>query len=344
MSAVASYEVDCVSNLTLNAEATDPLRALTSRVKIRVICASQMSLNFESAADAIVNGDVATLERLLDEEPQLIHQRSTRKHRCTLLHYVGANGFEGFRQKSPPNAVEIAELLLERGAEVDALTGDDIGSGTTLGLVATSVYTHRASVQIPLLEILLSRGASVDGLPGKWNPLLAALHNDRPEAAKFLAAHGVKLDLEGAAGVGDLEVVKSFFNDDGTLKPEATKRQLEKGFIWACEYGRMDVVKFLLDKGVDLSTGAGTDQTALHLAAHRGQLDIIRLLLDRGAPLEVFNCYGGTILGQALWSAHNGEPEIDFAPVMELLLAAGAKPDVYPGMKERIEKIIGRVL
>src|SRR5690349_9994223 len=78
----------------------------------------KMNPNFEGAADAIVNGDVATLVRLLDEEPQLIHQRSTREHRCTLLHYVGANGVEGYRQKSPPNAVELAELLLERGAEV----------------------------------------------------------------------------------------------------------------------------------------------------------------------------------------------------------------------------------
>ena len=303
-----------------------------------------MNPTFEGAADAIVNGDVSALARLLDEEPQLIHQRSTREHRCTLLHYVGANGFEGYRQKSPPNAVEIAELLLERGAEVDALTGKDIGSGTTLGLVATSVHTHRAGTQTPLLETLLNRGASVDGSPGQWNPLLAALHNDRPESAKFLAEHGAKLDLEGAAGVGDLEVVKRFFNNDGTLKPDATQRQLEEGFIWACEYGRMDVVKFLLDKGVDLSTGTGTDQTALHLAAHRVQLEIIKILKDRGAPLEVFNCYGGTVLGQALWSAHNGEPDIDFAPVMELLLAAGAKPDVYPGMKEEIEKIIGRAL
>src|SRR5689334_20429426 len=126
-----------------------------------------MNPTFEVAADAIVNGDVSALARLLDEEPQLIHHRSTREHRCTLLHYVGANGFEGYRQKSPPNAVEIAELLLERGAEVDALTGKDIGSGTTLGLVATSVHTHRAGTQTPLLETLLNRGASVDGSPGQ---------------------------------------------------------------------------------------------------------------------------------------------------------------------------------
>ena len=68
-----------------------------------------MSTTFEEAADAIVSGDIDTLTRLLDENPELIHERSTRDHRCTPLHYVGANGFESYRQKSPKNAVEIAE-------------------------------------------------------------------------------------------------------------------------------------------------------------------------------------------------------------------------------------------
>ena len=35
---------------------------------------------FEAAADAIVAGDVATLNRLLGEDPTLIHARSTREH------------------------------------------------------------------------------------------------------------------------------------------------------------------------------------------------------------------------------------------------------------------------
>src|SRR4030095_3377997 len=43
---------------------------------------------FETAADAICNGDVKTLERLLRQEPQLIQSRSTREHKATLLHYV----------------------------------------------------------------------------------------------------------------------------------------------------------------------------------------------------------------------------------------------------------------
>ena len=78
-------------------------------------------MRFEEAADAVVEGDIATLEHLLDEDPSLIHARSTREHRCTLLHYVGANGFESFRQKSPPNAVEVAELLLRRARKSSTL-------------------------------------------------------------------------------------------------------------------------------------------------------------------------------------------------------------------------------
>src|SRR4030095_11282441 len=79
----------------------------------------------ESAVEAVVSGDALTLERLLRDDPDLVRARSTRvtphdppMHRATLLHYVGANGVEGYRQRTPPNAVEIATMLLRAGAEV----------------------------------------------------------------------------------------------------------------------------------------------------------------------------------------------------------------------------------
>src|SRR5579864_570547 len=75
--------------------------------------------NFEQAADAIVNGDLATLELVLRKHPGLAEARSTRRHQCTLLHYVAANGVEGYRQKTPSNSVEIAELLLRAGAAIN---------------------------------------------------------------------------------------------------------------------------------------------------------------------------------------------------------------------------------
>jgi hypothetical protein len=307
--------------------------------------ASSAVSNFEAAADAIVSGDVQTLERLLREDPQLIRARSTREHNATLLHYVAANGVENYRQKTPKNAMEILEVLMKAGAEVDATANVYGGGATTLGLVATSVHPERAGVQDALMQILLDYGAAIDHPQGAGNDscaVIGCLHNDRPRAAEFLAAHGARLNLEGAAGVGRLDVVKSFFNDDGRLKPNATKAQLQSGFIWACEYGRKDVVEFLLDKGIDLRAGENTGETALHLAAHRGQLEMIKLLLARGAPLEAKNVYGGTVLGQATWSVMHGDPSIDFVPVIEELLAAGAKIEEadYPTGNERVDEVL----
>jgi ankyrin repeat protein len=283
---------------------------------------------FEMAADAVVTGDVITLTRLLRENTELIRERSTRVHRATLLHYLGANGFEDYRQKSPRNAVEIAQILFSAGAEVDAVA-DTYGKGTTLGLVASSIHPKQAGVQIALIETLLEAGAAVDGAHGGWSPVVATLRNGRREAAEFLAQRGAVLDLEAAAGVGRLDLVKSFFDQDGSLKADVTMAQMESGFLWACEYGRNAVVDFLLQRGVDLRTQANTGLTGLHWAVVGGELATIKLLLERGAPLEARNTYGGTALGQALWSAFNGDSGIDYVPVIEMLIDAGAK--VEPG-------------
>jgi hypothetical protein len=94
--------------------------------------------NFEAAVDAIVDGDLPKLEKLLRDNPELVRARSTREHRSTLLHYVSANGVEGFRQKTPKNIVEITKLLLKAGADVNAESDAYGGRSTTLGLTATS--------------------------------------------------------------------------------------------------------------------------------------------------------------------------------------------------------------
>jgi ankyrin repeat protein len=278
---------------------------------------------FERAADAIVAGDAATLERLLHENPELIREHSTRGHQATLLCYIAANGFEDYRQKSPRNAVEIAKILLDAGAEVDAVA-NTYGKSTTLSLVASSVHPKRTGVQVALMETLLEAGAAINGVQGGSSPVVSALHNGRGEAAEFLAEHGARLDLEAAAGVGRPELVRKFFNEDGSLK-NATKAQMESGFLWACEYGRDEVVDFLLKKGMDMSAQANTGQTGLHWAVVGGQLTTIRLLIERGAPLEARNSYGGTALGQALWSAVNGDAGIDYVAIIEALINAGAK-------------------
>jgi hypothetical protein len=284
--------------------------------------------NFELAADAIVAGDLATLGRLLREHPDLIHARSTRRTQGTLLHYVSANGVEGYRQKTPKNILQIAELLLQSGAAVNA-SAEIYGRSTTLELVATSLHPARAGVQDALLEVLINHGAILDVPATAIRParlvVNACLANGRAQAAQFLAHRGAGLDLEAAAGVGRLDVVKSFFDENGNLEPPATQLQMERGFLWACEYGQNETVEFFLQRGVNFKTQAGTAQTALHWAVIGGHEDTIKLLLERGASLDAMNAYGGTALGQAEWSAVHGPSAIDYVRIADLLRLHGAK-------------------
>ena len=296
---------------------------------------------FETAADAIVKGDIKTLKRLLRADPRLIAARSTREHGATLLHYVSANGVEGYRQRTPANILEITELLLQSGAEVDAEADVYGGGSTTLGLAATSVHPFLAGVQNPLLQLLLDHGAEIDHKTGAGNrqsPVLGALANGRPEAAAYLAERGARLNLEAAAGVGRLDVVKSFLT-----KTTPTKKRLQSAFMYACGGGHEAVVEFLLKNGVDLADGGDDGQTPLHWAVIFGQLQMVKLLLKYKPPLESRNMYGGTVLGQTLWSAaHGGDPKV-YTEIIETLIAAGANlPPRHVPVNEPIDDLLRR--
>ncbi|HEY0592185.1 MAG TPA: hypothetical protein VGF40_10490, partial [Thermoanaerobaculia bacterium] len=199
---------------------------------------------FESAVDAIVRGDAPALRRLLREEPDLVRGRSEREHAATLLHYVAANGVENYRQRTPPNIVEIATILLDVGAEVDATAPMYGGECTALGLAATSIHPEKAGVQEELLALLLDRGAAIDRpVAGRKHPIVVAcLANGRRKAAAFLAERGAPLDLAGAAALGRLDLVRAFL-ERGDVTPDERLR----AFLFACEYGGPAAVEMLLE-------------------------------------------------------------------------------------------------
>ncbi|MDB4920056.1 ankyrin repeat domain-containing protein [Mucilaginibacter sp.] len=281
--------------------------------------------HFEQAADAIFSGDTATLKALLEQNPELITARSVRNHHSTLLNYVGANGFEGYRQKTPKNAMEIAEILLAAGAEVDAW-GDMYRGASTLGLVATSVHPVITGVQKELMDLLIRHGADPNHAVAPdytdGNLILACLHNGRGEPVKYLAGKGAEVDLEGAGGVGDLEKVKSYFSG-GRLTDQKMEPKRDGCLMWACEYGHLPIVHYLLGTGMNVNT-SWNGTTPLHSAAFGGQTAIVRLLLEKGAAMEALNAYDGTVLGTTIWAFYNNRkpahPEI-----METLIAAGAQ-------------------
>jgi hypothetical protein len=308
------------------------------------------AFTFEAAASAIVAGDIVSLERLLDEHPDLIRMRSLREHRATLLHYVSANGVEGYRQVSPKNIGEIAKRLLEAGAEVDA--GADVYGGqcTALGLVATSVPPFVAGVQRDVIDILLAHGARMDvpGIAGHRSSLIrACLANGQPDAAEYLASRGAPLDLAAAAGLGRVDVLEGFFDADGRPGQELTPAVMKDAFSLACGYGRTAAVEFLLDHAVAADEelhGHGEGHTGLHVAAFHGHVAAVEALLRRGARVDAIDKTWGTpplIWALTGWTRKENDAG-RYHQIVARLVAAGAAvtPDLIESARVRADPVM----
>lgn len=270
---------------------------------------------FEAAVDAVVSGDLAALQTLLADDPELVRARSRRithfdppVHRAMLLHYVAANGVEGYRQKTPPNAVDVLQTLLRAGAEADALANLYGGECTTLSLLVSSCHPAKAGLQAALAETLVDAGASLkDTGSGRWvSPLLTALIFGYVDTAETLVRRGALVDtLPLAAGMGRLE-------DAHRLLPGANADERHRALALAALLGRAEVVRLMLDAGEDPDRfnpdGYHSGATPLHHAAYQGHRGVVELLIERGARLDIRDTsYHGTPLG---WAEHGGQHEI----------------------------------
>lgn len=286
--------------------------------------------HFEAAVEAVVAGDLLALEALLRTDSRLVRARSRRVthfdppvHGAMLLHYVAANGVEGYRQRTPPNAVEIATTLLRAGAEVDALANLYGGQCTTMALLVSSCHPANAGVQAALAETLPDFGASVEGVgEGCWVSLvMAALVFGYQDAAEALVRRGASVkNLPTAAGLGRLDEARR-------MLPAADAESRHRALALSAQLGQAEFVRLLLDAGEDPKRRNPEDphshSTPLHQAALSGHLAVVKLLVERGARLDLEDdLYRGTPLG---WAEHGGQRE-----VAEFLRTAQAKPASEP--------------
>lgn len=110
--------------------------------------------DFEAAVDTLLAGDVEALRGMLRRRPALVHERSRFGHRATLLHYVGSNGVETYRQVVPMNLAEVAQVLVDAGADVNAVAEMYGGGATTLGLLTSSSHPVEAQVVDEVVQVL----------------------------------------------------------------------------------------------------------------------------------------------------------------------------------------------
>ena len=270
---------------------------------------------FERAAEAVITGDAAALQQLLRDDPELVRARSSRVchfdppvHRATLLHYLAANGIESYRQRSPQNAVEIATILLDAGADPNALQGSYGSENTTMAMLVSSTPPREAGVQVPLLETLIARGATIEtlGTGPCANPLLCALVFGSREAAETLVRRGARVDsLPKAAGLGRVDEVRRMLSG-------ASADDRHAALALSAQLGHLEVVRMLLDAGDDPNRfnpqGYHAHATPLHQSIANGHFDVAKLLIERGARLDIKdNIFRSTPLG---WADYCGQPEI----------------------------------
>jgi ankyrin repeat protein len=268
---------------------------------------------FDEAVAGLDAGDIGQLTHLLDTEPGLTLARTNLQPPygyftgATLLHHVAGNPN---RAPLPPNIVEIARLLLERGSDTNALTLGP-NAGTTLGLVVTSKLASDSNVSSPLIDLLLHHGATLE-----LDDLDSPLANHAPRAAEKMIELGATVDVCSAAALGRMDWLRRFFDDEGHLRSRPQRHGIvlsERDAIglatlFAYVNGRSEAVDFLLERDGNWNMIGVNNGTLLHRAAWAGDLPMVQRLVAKGADIE--NRANPFVSTPLSWAQHNKQTEV----------------------------------
>ncbi len=279
-----------------------------------------MDAKFHPAIQAIKSGDIQLLKSLVTTDPTLATSRSSKSH-PTLLQCLT------LAARDVSNEVEMARVLIDAGAEINGPLGA-CASGNNVEVAAA----------------LLDAGAEINGM-GSWSPLEEALYWSSNDVRDLLLKRGASVhNLRIAAGLGRTDLIESFFNSDGSLKPEAGKiawpfgdpqdsnlpaqikeelqakieawsnesqNIINNAFIYACMHNRIDAAKLLLDKGAEINTippGFDYAGTGLHNAAVNGHRAMVEFLIENAADENMRDeKVNGTPAG---WADYGGHGEL----------------------------------
>ena len=278
---------------------------------------------FDQAVDAMDAGDVDRLRSLLAADPALVHARTNLDPPfhyftgATLLHHVAGNPdrgrLDGGRPSLPANSAEIARVLLDAGADVHAVT---LGphAGDTMGLLVTSKQASDANVVGPLIDVLLEYGARLDLTSDGC--LDSSLANHAPRAAEKMIALGARPDVLAAAALGRMDLLRTFFDDDGRLlslprrhgKDMSARDAIGLALLYAYVREQREAVDVLLEKDGNWDMIGVNNGAVLHRAAVAGDLEMVKRLVAKGASMSSRdNPFNSTPLG---WADHHKQSAV----------------------------------
>lgn len=258
---------------------------------------------FQQAVALIGAGDVAALERLLTEHPELARERLTAPGSWLRDKIGGA--LDGFFKdpyllwfvaedvpvlgRLPKNIAHVTRAILRSAQGAPGLQ-EQLDS--TFQLVCWSGVAQRCGVQIELIDTLLDAGASPDGGPNN------ALVNRHVAAAEHLVSRGAELTLASAVCLARWDDARRL----AATAPEATQ---QFALVLASLNGKAEAVKWMVEAGADVNRPSAdlyAHGSPLHHAVCSGSLATVRVLVEAGAdPGRRDTAWNGTPLG---WAEH----------------------------------------
>ena len=168
--------------------------------------------------------------------------------------------------------LEVVKELLDNGADVNADAGPIIGR--------TALQAAAEEGDIELVKFLIGTGADINADPGLEmgvTCLQAAVGQGHVDLALFLLDSGAFVNGPPAArsgGVTALQAALKLFTRDSDCK-EADK---------AMGHSRLALLKTLLNAGADLNSPCSPKKSpsTLTIAVMSGRLDVVRFLLEKG--------------------------------------------------------------
>lgn len=305
---------------------------------IAALAAGTKTEPFMEAYEAMEARDLPGLRSILSRHPEIVNVRGTNGN--TLLGLAVSLETQGDLSHPPEVAEDIGD---QRGECIEILlaAGADVRAANDRGW--TALHQAAYSNNVPTINLLLAAGASVDVFAhgDGGTPLMMALFWGHRAAAERLAQVKVTPDnLRAAAGLGRMDMLRSFFRQDGTLTPEAGSHRafyrphsgfpiwqprdvfseiLNEGLVYAAKSGRVNAMEFLIQRGADVNAEP-YNGTPIHWAASRGHTEAVQLLVRYGVDVDRRASLGGvrgaTPLHVAAW---NGKLE-----AIKVLMAAGA--------------------
>ncbi|KAF8538871.1 ankyrin repeat-containing domain protein [Trichophaea hybrida] len=165
--------------------------------------------------------------------------------------------------------ISLVRLLLDRGADVIRMGPSCKHGDTALHIAARLGLTDIA-------ELLIVRGADVHARDSKdERPLNAASRNGSKDMVAFLLRHGAELCPPGS-NISPLH--------SAVRGVRASK----------------EVIKFLIDSGLNVNIETPNGEMPLHLAAEFGSLDVVEFLIELGADPNAKTAFGCTPLHATL--------------------------------------------